>query len=234
VSVIHIGENRLLSLLSIDDSDALTSRGDVVALVKGTDLARAGDVIEYCWFPLSGMASVITSDEEDHQAEVGVVGNDGMVNSGVLTGGRYSSMRVLVQIGGSALRIDARTILAVTARSASCLSLFTAFHQSLMIQAAYSALAYAQYSIVKRLARWLLMCADRVGEERIDLTHDALSIMLGVRRAGVTDALKTLEEAGAVVRQRGRLSILHRPTLLGIAGSGYGPAEAEYRHLVLR
>ncbi|WP_419816161.1 Crp/Fnr family transcriptional regulator [Glacieibacterium sp.] len=226
------GTNRLLSLMATQDSAALAARGEVVALVKGSDLARAGDVIDYCWFPLSGLASIIAADGDGNEAEVGVVGHDGMVNSSVLTGSRRSPMRVLVQLGGSALRIDARMVLALTGKSPDSLSLLMAFHQSLTIQASYSALAYARYPIIKRLARWMLMCANRVGEDHIDLTHDALSIMLGVRRAGVTVALRALEQEGAVGRRRGDLSIVNRPILLAIAGAGYGGAETEYRRLL--
>ena len=220
-------------MLPLDVVEELTRRGEIVILVKGTDLTRAGDLIAFCWFPLSGLASVIASDEDDHEAEVGVIGYEGMVNSGVLVGSVQSAMRVLVQLGGSALRVDAGVVVAAAAKSTQCHDLFKAFHQSLAIQAAYSALAYAQYPIIKRLARWLLMCADRVGDEHIDLTHDALSIMLGVRRAGVTVAINTLEQSGAIVGRRGALSIVDRSMLLAIAGSGYGQAEAEYRLLVV-
>ena len=155
-----------------------------------------------------------------------------MVNSGVLVGSRRSAMRVLVQIGGSALQVDIQTVLSAASKSSACLAVLTAFHQSLAVQAAYSALAYAKYPIVKRLARWVLMCADRVGDDSIDLTHDALAIMLGVRRAGVTVALHALAQKGAIVQQRGVLRIVDRSRLLAIAGAGYGPAEDEYRHLL--
>jgi hypothetical protein len=78
------------------------------------------------------------------------------------------------------------------------------------------------------------MCGDRVGDDRIGLTHEALSIMLGVRRAGVTVALHTLSTAGIIVVGRGGFSIIDRPRLLKIAGSGYGPAETEYQRLITR
>ena len=200
-------------------------------MVKGKELARAGDPIVSCWFPFSGLISIIAADEDGHEAEVGIIGHEGMVGSGTLVGSRRSAMRVLVQIGGPALRVDARTVLSVAARSRECLTVLTAFHQSLAIQAAYSALAYARYPIIKRLARWMLMCADRVSDN-IDLTHETLAIMLGVRRAGVSVALQMLEQKGAITRQRGVLRITDRSALLVLAGAGYGAAENEYRHLL--
>ena len=223
--------NQLLALVPSEDKDAFTTHSEVVPLVKGRELARAGDLIVSCWFPFSGLVSVIAADEDGNEAEVGIIGHEGMVGSGTLVGSRRSAMRLLVQIGGSALRVDARTVLSVTARSRECLAVLAAFHQSLAIQVAYSALAYAQYPIVKRLARWLLMCADRVGDN-IDLTHETLAIMLGVRRAGVTVAIQTLEQKGAIARGRGVLHIADRSALLDLAGSGYGSTEEEYRQLL--
>jgi CRP-like cAMP-binding protein len=226
--------NRLLSLLSPGDYEAISVRGSVVDLAKDTDLARAGDLIEYCWFPLSGLASVIASDSDGHEAEVGVIGFEGMVNGSVLMGSRRSAMRILVQIGGTGLRVDATTVISTVQASDECSKLFAAYHQALAVQCAYSALAYAQYPIEKRLARWVLMCADRVGDDHVDLTHEALSIMLGVRRAGVTVALNALVDRGAIVTRRGGLRVVDRTALLGLAGNGYGPAEAEYQLLVGR
>ena len=225
------GSNRLFACLPPENRDAFAAHGEVVPLVKGHELARAGDLIVSCWFPFSGLVSVIAADEDGNEAEVGIIGHEGMVGSGTLVGSRRSAMRLLIQIGGSALRVDARTVMSVAAGSHECLAVLTAFHQSLAIQAAYSALAYAQYPIVKRLARWMLMCADRVGDN-IDLTHETLAIMLGVRRAGVTVALQTLETKGAITRQRGVLRIADRSALLVLASSGYGSAEEEYRHLL--
>ena len=230
----HDGKsNLLLSMLSTSDYNAVANRGAVVDLPLGTDLAIAGGPIAFCWFPYTGLVSVIASDGDGNEAEIGIIGADGMVNSGVLVGSQQSPMRALVQIAGSALRVDARTIRTAAAASADCLRLMLAYNHALSIQTAYSALAYAQYSIEKRLARWTLMCADRVGEDRVDLTHDALSIMLGVRRAGVTVALHNLVKKGAITTRRGGLSIADRPTLLQIAGAGYGAAEAEYQRIVV-
>lgn len=224
--------NRLLALIPSEDRDVFATHGEVVELIKGQDLARAGDTVAYCWFPTAGLVSVIAADENGDEAEVGIIGREGMVSSGALLGSRRSAMRVLVQIGGSALRVDIQTVLSAASESTACRAVLTAFAQSLAVQAAYSALAYAKYPIVKRLARWVLMCADRVGDDSIDLTHEALSIMLGVRRAGVTVALQALAEDGAIGRQRGILRVVDRSRLLAIAGAGYGPAEDEYRHLL--
>lgn len=224
--------NVLLSMLSPADYAVLADRGLVVEMILGEDLAAAGGSIDFCWFPLSGLASVIAEDSDGKQAEVGMIGYEGVVNGGAAAGNEQSTMRVLVQIAGQALRVDARSINRLAADSDPFSKLMTAFSNAFALQAAFSALAYSQYPIEQRLARWALMCGDRVGDDHFGLTHEALSIMLGVRRAGVTVALQALTTKGAITPRRGGRSIRDHAILLGIAGAGYGAAEAEYQRMI--
>jgi hypothetical protein len=103
-----------------------------------------------------------------------------------------------------------------------------AFH----IQATYTALINARCKIEERLARWLLMCDDRVVGSRLVITHEYLSVMLGVRRPGVTVALQVIEGRGLVQSRRGEVIIRDREGLIQLADGGYGESEAEYRRLV--
>ena len=224
--------NLLLSMLSASDYSAIAAHSAVVDLVAGRDLAAAGDLITHCWFPLSGLASVIAEDGDGRDAEVGIVGYDGIVNGSATLGRDHSAMRILVQVAGTAVRVEARFVLSLADKSEAFFRLIMAYEHALAVQAAFSGLAYARYPIHQRLARWMLMCGDRVGDDHIDLTHDALSIMLGVRRAGVTIALQDLVTKGAIVSRRGGQSIADRPLLERLAGAGYGAAEAEYRRMV--
>jgi DNA-binding transcriptional MocR family regulator len=95
-----------------------------------------------------------------------------------------------------------------------------------MIQIGQTALANGSHTLEQRLARWLLMCHDRVDGDEVFTTHEFLSLMLGVRRAGVTDALKILEERGLISTKRGRVTVLDRMGLDGVAGDSYGVCEA--------
>ena len=224
--------NLLLRALSPPDYSALVDGGVGIDLVHEADLAVAGDLINHCWFPLSGLASVIAADQDGKEAGVGVIGRDGMVNSSVLVGTQRSPMRILVQIAGSAMRVKRRTVLKAAEDSDALFRLILADNHASGVQAAFSALAYAQYKLPQRLARWALMCADRVGDAHVDLTHESLSIMLGVRRAGVTVAIQALVAQKTIVSRRGGFSISDRPALMRIAGAGYGPSEAKYQRCV--
>jgi CRP-like cAMP-binding protein len=106
------------------------------------------------------------------------------------------------------------------------------FAQAFMIQLGQTALANGIYQIEQRLARWLLMCHDRVDGDDLFTTHEFLSLMLGVRRAGVTLALQALEDRGLISTKRGQVTVLDRAKLEGVAGDSYGVPEAEYARLI--
>jgi CRP-like cAMP-binding protein len=100
-----------------------------------------------------------------------------------------------------------------------------------MIQVAATALTNGRYEIGQRLARWLLMCQDRLGDQ-LPLTHDFLALMLGVRRPGVTSAMHVLEGEQLIYAERGLIRIRSRQRLEEYAGAAYGVPEAEYRRLI--
>jgi CRP-like cAMP-binding protein len=101
-----------------------------------------------------------------------------------------------------------------------------------MIQMGQTALANGCHTLEQRLARWLLMCHDRVDGDDLSTTHEFLSLMLGVRRAGVTEMLKVLEDRGLVSTKRGQVTVLNRVQLEAVAGDSYGLCEAEYARLI--
>jgi CRP-like cAMP-binding protein len=100
-----------------------------------------------------------------------------------------------------------------------------------MIQIAATALADGRYTVDQRLARWLLMSQDRLGDDTT-LTHEFLALMLGVRRPSVTDALHVLEGKRLIHASRGLITIRDRNKLLEMAGGAYGVPETDYRRLI--
>jgi len=106
------------------------------------------------------------------------------------------------------------------------------FVQAFTVQVAQTALSNGSYTLEERLARWLLMCHDRVDGDVLSTTHEFLSIMLGVRRPGVTEALHILEGAHVIRAERGLVTVLDRAKLEQVAGESYGVAEAEYARLM--
>ncbi|MGI4879280.1 MAG: Crp/Fnr family transcriptional regulator [Janthinobacterium lividum] len=147
------------------------------------------------------------------------VGDDigASIELATLHGGDRSPHRALVQIPGRAIRLKASALRAAMQGSPTLGALLLAYAQAFSVQVAGTALTKAQFTIEQRLARWLLMCADRVGPAQIALTHDMLSIMLGVRRAGVTVALHHLEAAKAIATRRRGIEVIDRVLLHSLA-----------------
>ncbi|MBC8037408.1 MAG: winged helix-turn-helix domain-containing protein, partial [Rhizobiales bacterium] len=111
-------------------------------------------------------------------------------------------------------------------------TLLLRFIHNFTVQTAHSALANGHHTIEERLARWLLMCHDRVGANEFEMTHQFLAIMLAVRRSGVTEALNILEGKSIIQSTRGRIEILSRSRLERAAGGSYGVPEEDYERLI--
>src|SRR5205823_6090990 len=145
-----------------------------------------------------------------------------------------STHSVYMQVGGSGHRIAAQPFRDAMAMSRTLHGLLLRFVQVFMIQLTQTAVANGRSKIEERLARWVLMASDRVDGPELPLTHEFLSIMLGVRRAGVTDAIHALAGRGLIKAERGNIRIIDREGLAEHANGCYGEPEREYRRLIRR
>ena len=137
-----------------------------------------------------------------------------------------------MQVEGRGYRIAAEALRRAIDTSASLRGLLLRYAHTFLVQTAQTALANAGAPAEERLARWLLMYHDRQDGDDLSVTHEFLSLMLGVRRPTVTVAIHTLEGAGLIRARRGRIRVLNRAGLEEAAGEAYGPAEAEYERLI--
>ena len=135
-------------------------------------------------------------------------------------------MSSYAQVGGAGFEIRADILWDAMKQSWPLADVLLTFAYAFLIQVTHSALAQARFTTEQRLARWLLMAQDRTGDE-IPLTHEFLAMMLGTRRASVTDALHVLEECRTIEFKRGRISVRDRPGLEKAAGDCYGLPESE-------
>jgi hypothetical protein len=155
-----------------------------------------------------------------------------MSATSLLLGVDQTPQEMFMQVPGVGLRIEAAAFTAALRQSPSLHASLLKYIQTFTIQTAHTAVSNGSYTIEERLARWLLMCHDRLDTDDLPLTHDFLAIMLAVRRSGVTVAVQTLEGAGMIKGHRGRVTILDRAKLLETANGSYGPPEAEYERLI--
>ena len=224
--------NRLLLALSVQDVSLLQPQFERVPLPLRTCLAEPNTPIQHVYFLDEGIASVVASTPQGRRIEVGIVGREGLTGLPVLLGTDRSPHACFVQTAGSGLRIQADVLRRALGASAALHRHLLRFVQAFMVQMGQTALANACHVIEQRLARWLLMCHDRVDGDGLSTTHEFLSLMLGVRRAGVTVALQAFEERGLIVTKRGQIAVLDRAGLEAVAGDSYGLCEAEYERLI--
>jgi CRP-like cAMP-binding protein len=224
--------NRLLALLSSEDYALLQPHLDFRDLPRNTILLDPSQVQEHVFFLESGLASQIASSDRKVRLEVGIYGRDGVGPTAGVLGVDRSPHIHLMQVGGAGYRVTTAKLGEAMAESPSLQALLLKFVQVFMIQMGHTALSNNSLRIEQRLARWLAMCHDRLDGDALTLTHEFLGIMIGVRRASVTEAIQNLENKKIISARRGAIDILDRAKLERAAAESYGVPEAEYRRII--
>jgi CRP-like cAMP-binding protein len=223
--------NLLLSRMPEADFVALAPAFELVELTLRQVLTVERQPVSHVYFPESGLCSVLAVGGDRELIEAGLFGRDGMSYVPLNQEAHGSPTRVIVQAAGTAWRLPVSEFSAVGRKSPALLLLLLSYQQTMTAQTAYTCLAHGSFRIEERLARWLLMCQDRIGDV-IPLVHEFLAYMLAVRRAGVTDALQKLEARHLIRTRRGRITILDRPGLIDAADGSYGAPEDYYESLL--
>jgi CRP-like cAMP-binding protein len=222
--------NRLLLNLSEGELERL---GDMepIELALRDRLETAGEPIRFVYFLESGLASVVGEVPGPGSIEVGMVGSEGMTGVAIVEHDVQSPFETFMQVPGAGHRIEAIRLAEVLRESPEIRRLFLLYARSFSIQLASTAMANGKSKLEARLARWLLMVADRVGS-RFNVTHEFLALMLAVRRSGVTLAMQLLEGKGLIRSTRGTVAIVDRSGLIAHADGAYGLPEREYERLL--
>lgn len=226
-------ENGLLRLLSDSERAVLEPHLERLTFRNGDMIARTGDPADSICFPLSGIAAVLDSLENDRRYAVALVGNEGFIGWPLLLGNhRWPHDVVMRAENGVAMRLKMHSLRSAMEDHPNIRTVLLRFAGVLMSQMGRTIVSSLAHSIEQRMARWILMYHDRVQADEICMTHEEFRLMLGVRRSSVTDALHKLEEIQAIRSTRGRLIVRDREALLGLVGDTYGYAEQEYRQLL--
>lgn len=205
--------NRLLSVLAPRDFKRLRKYLEPVSLSLGQVLHEPGKPMQYVYFPCDGVVSLLSLVSPNQGAEVGMIGNEGVVGVAAAFGAGGSDLRALVQGGGHAMRMPASRLRSECLTNALWNRELLRFSHVLLVQAAQTAVCNRFHRVQARLARWLLVTRDRVHSNHFVLTHDLLSKMLGVRRVGVTVAAGALEKRGLIAYSRGNIRIVNAKAL---------------------
>ena len=205
--------NRLIDLLPAADRRRLLDRMELVELDLRQRIYEPGKPIEHVYFPLTTVISMLAVMEDGQAVEVATMGNEGMAGLPVFLGASTSPDLAFAQIPGRALRLPAGEFHELANGAGTVQALLQRYTQAFFVQLAQGAACTRLHSVDQRLARWLLMTHDRVGQDQFPLTQEFMAQMLAVRRATVTEAARRLQQALLITYSRGIITIVDRPGL---------------------
>jgi len=217
-------KKRMLSRLSAADIALLKPDLEAVELQLRYVLEAANEPIQHSYFIEYGLASIVAANGHK-RLEVGLIGCEGMTGLPIVLGNDRSPHETFMQVAGNGVRIPAQKLREAIAQSRSLELALLAFAHRFLNQTASTALSNGTATLEERLARWLLMANDRLRGDEVPLTHEFLSLMLGVRRAGVTVALHYLEQRALIRLARKQIVITDRKGLEAAANGTYHTPE---------
>jgi len=224
--------NRLLSLLSDHDYERLRPHLSLVELEYKRDLCEASRPIEYVYFPVNGVASLVITTSDGASAEVGTIGNEGFVGLPICLGDRVAPSSIYVQVPGTALQMEAGLFRDELKKNRAVNLVMLRYAHAFFNQVAQSAACAHLHRVEQRCCRWLSMTRDRMPFDDFLLTQEFLGMMLGVRRTTVTDVMGSLQKAGLVRYRRGHVTILDRECLQHRACECYAISKLEFDRLL--
>jgi CRP-like cAMP-binding protein len=208
------GQSRLIDALSPAERARVGPFLEPVELGVRDVLDREGERTRYATFPANAVTSTLMQLPEGDTVEVGLMGAEGMVGLALLYGQNIASTTVIVQIPGHGMRIPAETLAReVVEHGGEFYRLLLRYANMFGAMVAQGAACNASHGIDQRLARWILQVHDRVAQPEFPLTHEFIGLMLGVRRASVSEAASRLRQAGAIDYRTGSVRVTDRSRL---------------------
>jgi CRP-like cAMP-binding protein len=220
--------NWLLAGLPREEYERLLPNMEAVTLRTGQVLCQPQEPISYLYFPDNGcVVSLTTMMLDGSTVEVGAVGNEGLVGLSIYWGVLKSPYGAVVQIPGSAMRLNADVLRRMLNQLGSLHSILLRYTHAMVVQIAQTAACNCKHSLEQRFARWLMVCHDRARSDDFPLTHEFIAEMLGVRRAGVTEAASSFQNRGLIRYRRGHITVMDRRGLEQACCECYGVVRQE-------
>lgn len=194
-------------------------------------LYEPGHQIDHVFFPVDGMCCLLTVLKDGSKIEVATVGNEGMLGVGAFLGFDTYLWQAMSQIPGRSLRVQGKAFKAEIDRRGKLHRMVQRYTHVLLMKVSQSAACNRLHSTEQRLCKWLLMTHDRAAADEFLLTHEFLSQMLGVRRAGVTEVAGSLQRDGLIRYRRGRLTVLDRRGLEAASCECYAAVRREFARI---
>lgn len=227
-------KNHLLSALPESEYERVKQKLEFVTLDLGQVLYESGDPLARAFFPTTAIVSLLYIMESGSTAEIGVVGNDGILGVSLFMGGETTPNRAIIQSAGNAFAIKSADLKEEFTRGGVFQKLMLRYTQALMTQISQTAVCNRLHPIDQQLCRWLLLSHDRLNSDKLVMTHDLISNMLGVRREGITLAAQKLAVKKLIKNVRGTITVLDRQGLEEAVCECYKVVNDEYNRLLGR
>ena len=227
----HTTENQILANLDKTDYQQLFSKLERVTLVQGEVVYEADGSIDYVYFPGTAVCSMLATMEDGGTVEVGPVGREGLVGLRIFLGAETTPDRVIVHMGGTAMRLRASVLKAALVGKQTALERkLLRYTQMLLAMTGRTGACNKLHSLDQQLARWLLTMNDYT-DDHLQLTHELIALTLGVRRAGISVAANIFRDSGYIDYHRGDIRLVDRKGLEAVACECYQLVKEEYHHL---
>ena len=205
--------NQILAALPDVDYQRLLPELHLVPMPRGWTMSESGDHVNYLHFPTSGIVSLIYALEDGSSSEIALVGNEGMIGISIYMGGESMPTSTEVQSAGQAYRLSRKVMKHEFALGGQLQHLALLYTQALICQTSQTAVCNQHHSVEQQFSRWLLMTRDRLDDDKIVITQEQLSHLLGVRRESVTVTAGGLQKDGLIACRRGSITLVDRPKL---------------------
>ena len=224
--------NRLLAALPPEEYERLLPNLEPVAFDLGDIIYQSGGHIDYIYFLTECIVSLLYTMENGMSAEIGIVGNEGVIGIALFMGGDTMPNRAVVQSAGAAIRVKSCFLQNEFKRGGEFQHLLLRYTQAMITQISQTAVCNRLHPVEQQLCRWLLLSHDRLQMDELKMTHEMIANMLGTRREGVTIAAGKLQDAGLINYYRGHIKIINRAGLEAAVCECYQVVKDEFDRLL--
>lgn len=225
-------QNALLGRLPEEELNRLLPDLEKVTLALGQSLGESGEQMSHIYFPVDSIVSLLYVIENGASTEIAIVGHEGVVGVSLFMGGETTPNRAVVQSAGQAFRLKGHLLKKEFYRAGPMQRLLLRYTQALLTQMAQTAVCNRHHCLDQQLCRWLLLSIERLPGDKLNMTQELISNMLGVRREGVTESAGKLQKSGLISYNRGHITVIDKAGLEERVCECYAIVKEEYERLL--